>query len=267
MFEKLESIKKKCEELNKTVSNPSKDYREIQEAIIEIAKIKPIVLKYEEYLDTLSLIEDEKEMLGEIDDKSLKKFKELVKEDIKDLSDKKDMLVKELKILLLPEDINDKKNVIVEIRAGVGGDEAGIFAEELLKMYLKYAEKQRWKSELLTVSRSKSNCLKEAVILIKGKGAYSKLKYEIGVHRVQRVPETETKGRLHTSSATVAVLPEADDIEVKINEKDIRVDTFRSSGNGGQCVNTTDSAVRITHFPHRNSHILSRRKVPDGKQG
>jgi peptide chain release factor 1 len=146
MFEKLESIKKKYEELNKTVSNPSKDYREIQEAIIEIAKIKPIVLKYEEYLDTLSLIEDEKEMLGEIDDKSLKKFKELVKEDIKDLSDKKDMLVKELKILLLPEDINDKKNVIVEIRAGVGGDEAGIFAEELLKMYLKYAEKQRWKS-------------------------------------------------------------------------------------------------------------------------
>jgi peptide chain release factor 1 len=249
MFEKLESIKKKYEELNKTVSNPSKDYREIQEAIIEIAKIKPIVLKYEEYLDTLSLIEDEKEMLGEIDDKSLKKFKELVKEDIKDLSDKKDMLVKELKILLLPEDINDKKNVIVEIRAGVGGDEAGIFAEELLKMYLKYAEKQRWKSELLTVSRSKSNCLKEAVILIKGKGAYSKLKYEIGVHRVQRVPETETKGRLHTSSATVAVLPEADDIEVKINEKDIRVDTFRSSGNGGQYVNTTDSAVRITHFP------------------
>ncbi len=157
--------------------------------------------------------------------------------------------MQEIKILLLPKDPNDEKDVIVEIRAGVGGDEAGLFAGNLLRMYLRYAERQGWKTEFISVNDQGIGGYKEVIFSIKGRGAYSKLKYESGVHRVQRVPETESSGRIHTSSATVAVLPEVDDIDIEINPNDVRVDVFRSSGNGGQCVNTTDSAVRLTHIP------------------
>ena len=176
-------------------------------------------------------------------------FKEMVKEEIKNLTAKEEELIQEIKILLLPKDPNDDKDVIVEIRAGVGGEEAGLFAGDLLRMYLRYAERQGWKTEFITVNQQGIGGYKEVIFSIKGKGAYSKLKYESGVHRVQRVPNTESSGRIHTSSATVAVLPEVDDIDIEIDPNDVRVDVFRSSGNGGQCVNTTDSAVRLTHIP------------------
>jgi len=173
----------------------------------------------------------------------------MVKEEVKELSAREEELMQEIKVLLLPKDPNDEKDVIVEIRAGVGGDEAGLFAGNLLRMYLRYAERQGWKTEFISVNDQGIGGYKEVIFSIKGRGAYSKLKYESGVHRVQRVPETESSGRIHTSSATVAVLPEVDDIDIEINPNDVRVDVFRSSGNGGQCVNTTDSAVRLTHIP------------------
>ena len=169
--------------------------------------------------------------------------------EISDLEDKIEKLSEELKILLLPKDPNDEKNVILEVRAGTGGEEAALFGSDLLRMYMRYAERRRWKVELIDVNDTGIGGIKEAVIMIKGKGAYSRLKYESGVHRVQRVPETESSGRIHTSAATVAVLPEIDDVEVDLNPNDVRVDVYRASGNGGQCVNTTDSAVRLTHVP------------------
>ncbi|MBG0763545.1 MAG: peptide chain release factor 1, partial [Tissierellales bacterium] len=176
-------------------------------------------------------------------------FKEMLKEEVKELTEKEERLKEELKFLLIPKDPNDQKNVIVEIRAGVGGDEAGLFAGDLFRMYTRYSERQGWKNEIMSLSDQGVGGYKEVIFMIKGEGAYSKLKYESGVHRVQRVPDTESSGRIHTSSATVAVLPEVDDIDIEIDMNDVRVDVFRSSGNGGQSVNTTDSAVRLTHEP------------------
>lgn len=176
-------------------------------------------------------------------------LKELAKMELSELEDKIPEMEDELKILLLPKDPNDEKNVILEVRAGTGGEEAALFAQDLLRMYLRYAERRGWKTEIMDSNDTGIGGIKEASVLIKGKGAYSRLKYESGTHRVQRVPETESSGRIHTSAATVAVLPEVDDVEVEINPNDVRVDVYRSSGNGGQCVNTTDSAVRLTHIP------------------
>ena len=176
-------------------------------------------------------------------------MKELVKDEISNLEDSIEKEEQDLKILLLPKDPNDEKNVFMEVRAGTGGDEAGLFAEDLLRMYRMFADKQRWKTEIMSISEQGVGGIKEVVFLVKGSGAYSKLKYESGVHRVQRVPATESSGRIHTSAATVAVLPEVEDVDVVINQNDLRIDVYRASGNGGQCVNTTDSAVRITHIP------------------
>ncbi len=186
-----------------------------------------------------------KEML-EMGDEELR---ELAKMEIAEYEDEIPKMEEELKILLLPKDPNDEKNVILEVRAGTGGDEAALFAQDLLRMYLRYAERRGWKAEIMDSNTTDIGGIKEASVLIKGKGAYSRLKYESGTHRVQRVPDTESAGRVHTSAATVAVLPEVDDVEVEINPNDVRVDVYRSSGNGGQCVNTTDSAVRLTHIP------------------
>ncbi len=248
MLDKLEALKDKYTELSEKLSDPDilSDSQKLQKLMKEQAQIEPIVLKYNEYTDIRNQLDESKEMLKEkLDDD----FKEMVKEEIKELSSKVEELENEIKILLLPTDPNDEKDVIVEIRAGVGGDEAGLFAGDLLRMYLRYAERRGWKTEFISVNEQGIGGYKEVIFSIKGKGAYSRLKYESGVHRVQRVPDTESSGRIHTSSATVAVLPEADDIDIEINPNDVKVDVFRSSGNGGQSVNTTDSAVRLTHIP------------------
>lgn len=248
MLEKLEDLKDKYIELSEKISDPEtlSDSQKLQRLMKEQAHLEPIVTKYNEYMEVFTQLTDSKEMLKEkIDDD----FKEMVKEEIKELTAEEERLMQELKILLLPKDPNDDKDVIVEIRAGVGGDEAGLFAGDLLRMYLRFAERTGWKTEFITVNDQGIGGYKEVIFSIKGKGAYSKLKYESGVHRVQRVPDTESSGRIHTSSATVAVLPEVDDIDVEINPNDVRVDVFRSSGNGGQSVNTTDSAIRLTHIP------------------
>lgn len=248
MLEKLDFLEEKYIELSEKISDPEtlSDSQKLQKLMKEQAQIEPIVLKYKEYKEVKDQLNDSKEMLKEkLDDD----FREMVKEEIKELTEKEEILTQELRILLLPKDPNDDKDVIVEIRAGVGGDEAGLFAGNLLRMYLRYAERQGWKTEFISVNDQGIGGYKEVIFSIKGKGAYSKLKYESGVHRVQRVPETESSGRVHTSSATVAVLPEADDIDIEINPNDVRVDVFRSSGNGGQSVNTTDSAIRLTHIP------------------
>ncbi|MEG2539675.1 MAG: peptide chain release factor 1, partial [Clostridium sp.] len=212
----------------------------------EHSSLEEIVLKYREYKDAERRIAEDKEMLQ---DKLDRDMKELVEEELKELVVSKQVLQEELQLLLLPKDPNDSKNVFVEIRGGAGGDEAALFASVLFRMYTRYAERQGWKTEIMSANETGIGGFKEVVFMIKGHGAYSKLKYESGVHRVQRVPETETSGRIHTSTATVAVLPEVEDVEVQINANDIKVDVFRASGNGGQCVNTTDSAVRMTHLP------------------
>ncbi len=248
MLEKLEDLKNKYIELSEKISDPEtlSDSQKLQKLMKEQAQLEPIVTKYDEYMEVYNGLNASKEMLYEkLDDD----FREMVKEEIKELTAKEEQLMQEIKVLLLPKDPNDEKDVIVEIRAGVGGDEAGLFAGDLLRMYLRYAERTGWKSEFISVNDQGIGGYKEVIFSIKGKGAYSKLKYESGVHRVQRVPDTESSGRIHTSSATVAVLPEVDDIDIEINPNDVRVDVFRSSGNGGQCVNTTDSAVRLTHIP------------------
>ncbi len=248
MLEKLEALKDKYIEISEKISDPEtlSDSQKLQKLMKEQAQLEPLVLKYDEYSQVSSQLAESKEMLN---DKLDDDFREMVKEEVKELSAREEELMQEIKILLLPKDPNDEKDVIVEIRAGVGGDEAGLFAGNLLRMYLRYAERQGWKTEFISVNDQGIGGYKEVIFSIKGRGAYSKLKYESGVHRVQRVPETESSGRIHTSSATVAVLPEVDDIDIEINPNDVRVDVFRSSGNGGQCVNTTDSAVRLTHIP------------------
>ena len=248
MLNKLQTIEERYVELNGKVSDPDviADMTQWQKYIKEHGSIEPVVLKYREYKETKEAFDEAKEMLNEkLDDD----FKEMVKAEAEELDEKMDTINDELKTLLIPKDPNDERNVIVEIRAGAGGDEGGIFAGDLFRMYTRYAERQGWKTEILTSHDQGVGGFKEVSFLIKGNGAYSKLKYESGVHRVQRVPDTESSGRIHTSTATVAVLPEADDIDVEIGPNDVRVDVFRSSGNGGQSVNTTDSAVRLTHVP------------------
>ena len=245
MFDKLELLVEKFEELEKKIIDPEimKDMNVWQKLAKEHGDMKPIVEKYREYSKHKKELEENKEMLKEsLDDE----MKELVKEEISELEDSIEKEEQDLKILLLPKDPNDEKNVFMEVRAGTGGDEAGLFAEDLLRMF---ADKQKWKTEIMSISEQGVGGIKEVVFLVKGKGAYSKLKYESGVHRVQRVPATESSGRIHTSAATVAVLPEVEDVDVVINQNDLRIDVYRASGNGGQCVNTTDSAVRITHIP------------------
>ena len=247
MFDKLDFIVDKYDELSHLVSDPEiiGNQPVWQKHVKEMSDIEPIVKKYTEYKKAKESMAEAKEML-EIGDEELR---ELAKMEISELEDQIPELEDELKILLLPKDPNDEKNVILEVRAGTGGDEAALFGADLLRMYMRYAERHGWKTEMIEMSETGLGGIKEAVMLIKGKGAYSRLKYESGAHRVQRVPETESSGRVHTSAATIAVLPEVDDVEVDLNPADVRVDVYRASGNGGQCVNTTDSAVRLTHEP------------------
>lgn len=248
MFDKLEDLLIRFEELLNELNEPgvAGDPARFQKLMKEQSNLQPIVDAYREYKACKQTVEDSLTMLeGESDEE----MRELLKEELNSAKDRIAELERELKILLLPKDPNDDKNVIVEIRAGAGGDEAALFAAEMYRLYVKYAEKRRWKVELLNADEIGIGGMKEVNFMITGQGAYSRLKYESGVHRVQRVPETESGGRIHTSTITVAVMPEAEDVDVVIDEKDIRIDVMRASGNGGQCVNTTDSAVRLTHYP------------------
>lgn len=247
MFDKLDFILEKYEELSLKVSDPEiiNNQPVWQRHMKEMGEMEPIVNKYREYKKAKSDLAGAKEMLEGNDEE----LREMAKLEISELEEKLEQYEGELKILLLPKDPNDEKNVILEIRAGTGGEEAALFGADLLRMYMRYAERRGWKAEVMEINDTGLGGIKEAVMLIKGKGAYSRLKFESGAHRVQRVPETESSGRIHTSAATVAVLPEVDDVEVEINPNDVRVDVYRASGNGGQCVNTTDSAVRLTHIP------------------
>ena len=247
MFDKLDFILEKYEELSLKVSDPDiiNNQKLWQKHIKEMGEMEPIVNKYREYKKAKEAVAEAKEMLDSGD----AELRELAKMELAEYEDQIPEMEEQLKILLLPKDPNDEKNVILEVRAGTGGEEAALFAQDLLRMYLRYAERRGWKAEIMDANDTGLGGIKEASVLIKGKGAYSRLKYESGTHRVQRVPETESSGRIHTSAATVAVLPEVDDVEVEINPNDVRVDVYRSSGNGGQCVNTTDSAVRLTHIP------------------
>jgi peptide chain release factor 1 len=248
MIEKLNGLKVKYDELTNQIGNPEimSDQDLYTKLLKDRSNLEPIVMTYDEYVSVMDQIDDNKAMLKEEQDEG---FKQMLLDDIASLEEKQAQIEQALKVLLLPKDPNDDKNAIVEIRAGVGGDEAALFAGDLLRMYIRYAERHRWKTEMLTVNEIGIGGYKEAILSITGHGAYSRLKYESGTHRVQRVPETESGGRIHTSAATVAVLPEAEDVEVEINQNDLRIDVYRSSGNGGQSVNTTDSAVRITHVP------------------
>ena len=248
MFDRLDDILIHYEELMQELNNPSvtEDQNRFRKLMKEQSDLAPIVEAYREYKKAKQDVEDSLALLEEENDEEMR---ELAKEELSDAKKKIEELEQTLKILLLPKDPNDDKNIIMEIRAGAGGEEAALFASELYRMYVNYADSQRWKTELISLSESGIGGFKEVVFMINGHGAYSKLKYESGVHRVQRVPETESGGRIHTSTATVAVMPEAEDVDVVIDEKDIRIDVMRASGNGGQCVNTTDSAVRLTHYP------------------
>lgn len=249
MFDKLEDIVLRLEEVLNQLSEPdvASDTERFRKLMKEQSDLTPIVDAYTEYKKCKQDIEDSLSMLEEEKDEEMR---EMIKETLNDSKKRVEELEQELKILLLPKDPNDDKNVIVEIRAGAGGDEAALFAAEIYRMYVHYAEKQRWKVELINVDEIGIGGMKEVQFTISGQGAYSKMKYESGVHRVQRVPETESGGRIHTSTISVAVMPEVDDdIDIVIEDKDIRIDVMRASGNGGQCVNTTDSAVRLTHYP------------------
>ena len=248
MFDKLEDLRIRLDEILNELQEPdvANDQNRFRKLMKEQNDLTPIVEAYNEYKECKQAIEDSLEMLEEESDEEMR---ELAKEELNDNKKRVEELEQELKILLLPKDPNDEKNVIVEIRAGAGGDEAALFAAEIYRMYMHYAESQRWKVELVECEEIGIGGMKNVTFMIDGKGAYSKMKYESGVHRVQRVPETESGGRIHTSTITVAVMPEAEDVEIQIDEKDIRIDVMRASGNGGQCVNTTDSAVRLTHYP------------------
>lgn len=248
MFERLQAVEDRYEELNELLSDPNvvNDPEKLRKYSKEQADIEETVEVFREYKSVMKQYDDAQAMLEEkLDDEMY----ELVKEEIEELSKRRKELEDRLKVLLLPKDPNDDKNVILEIRGAAGGDEAQLFAGDLFRMYSRYAESQGWRVEVIEATPTELGGFKEIICMIHGKGAYSKLKYENGAHRVQRVPVTESGGRIHTSTATVAVLPEAEEIEVEINEKDIRIDTFASSGPGGQSVNTTMSAVRITHIP------------------
>lgn len=248
MFDKLEDIVLRLEEVLNQLSEPdvASDAERFRKLMKEQSDLTPIVEAYKEYKQNKQNIEESLAMLEEENDEEMR---ELAKEELNESKQKVEELEKTLKILLLPKDPNDDKNVIVEIRAGAGGDEAALFAAEIYRMYVHYAEGRHWKVEMMECEEIGIGGMKSVTFMITGQGAYSVMKYESGVHRVQRVPETESGGRIHTSTITVAVMPEAEEVDVVIDEKDIRIDVMRASGNGGQCVNTTDSAVRLTHYP------------------
>jgi peptide chain release factor 1 len=247
MFDKLSTVESRYEELMTRLgtSEVQADATEYRKAAKALSELEPLVQKFREYKAVEQQVAETEELARGTD----ADMKALADEELKSLYERREALLQELRVLLVPKDPNDEKNVILEIRAGTGGDEAALFAGDLFRMYTRYAERQRWKLDVMSTSESGAGGLKEAIVAIEGKGVYSRLKYESGVHRVQRVPATEASGRIHTSTATVAVLPEAEDVDIQVNEKDLRVDTFCSSGPGGQSVNTTYSAIRITHLP------------------
>ncbi|MCL1884467.1 MAG: peptide chain release factor 1 [Defluviitaleaceae bacterium] len=248
MFDRLEELKNKFSTVSEAINDPEviADTNRWRDLMKEHSELTPIMDAYDEYKRLCEQVEDAKILLNEESDEELR---QLAKEEMKEGSEAIEEISEQLKILLLPKDPNDDKNVIVEIRGGAGGDEAALFAHSLYRMYCHYAERRRWKTEIMSSNENGLKGFKEVVFIIQGKGAFSRLKYESGVHRVQRVPETESQGRIHTSTVTVAVLPEAEDVDIDLNMADVRIDIYRSSGNGGQSVNTTDSAVRVTHVP------------------
>ena len=248
MFDRLDDLLIRYEELMGELQEPdvANDPERFKKLMKEQSDLAPIIEAYREYKKCKQNIEDSLLLLEEESDEEMK---ELAKEELSESRKRVEELEQELKVLLLPKDPNDDKNVIVEIRAGAGGDEAALFAAEIYRMYVHYADSRGWKTEMISLNENGIGGFKECVFMISGHGAYSRLKYESGVHRVQRVPETESGGRIHTSTITVAIMPEAEEVDVVIDEKDIRIDVMRASGNGGQCVNTTDSAVRLTHYP------------------
>ena len=248
MFEKLEWMLKRFEELTALISDPDviADRDKWQQLVKEHSQMQGTIELYKKYLDLQKNIEECKEIISDGSDEDMT---QLAKEELHSAQKESENLVHELKVSLLPVDPNDDNNVIVEVRAGAGGEEGGLFGAELVRMYMRFAERMRWKIKEIDMNYTELGGAKEVVFMISGKGAYAKLKYESGVHRVQRVPETESQGRVHTSTATVAILPEAPDVQIEIAEKDLKIDTYRSSGAGGQHVNKTESAVRITHLP------------------
>ena len=248
MFDRLEDLVIRYQEVMGELQEPdvANDPERFRKLMKEQSDLAPIVEAYQEYKNCKQNVEESLMILEEESDEEMR---ELAKEELNESKARIEELEQELKILLLPKDPNDDKNVIFEIRAGAGGDEAALFAAEVYRMYVHYADSRRWKTEMISLNENGIGGFKECVFMITGQGAYSRMKYESGVHRVQRVPETESGGRIHTSTITVAVMPEAEEVDVVIDEKDIRIDVMRASGNGGQCVNTTDSAVRLTHYP------------------
>ena len=248
MFDKLEELVRRYEEIQNELNEPAvvNDMARYRQLMKEQNDLGVVVDKYNEYKSAAATIDESLEMLESESDEEMR---DMLKAELSAARDDKERCEKELKILLLPKDPNDEKNVFVEIRAGAGGDEAALFASDLFRMYSKYADTMRWKIEMVSLNENGLGGFKECVFMVNGQGAYSRLKYESGVHRVQRIPVTESGGRIHTSTATVAIMPEAEEVDVKLDMNDCKFDVFRASGNGGQCVNTTDSAVRLTHIP------------------